>query len=100
MKPFRIICTQCFMTAGVLFSVLASVFFIVAYVRSHHSRHGFANWKKPEGTSPRVIVTVGTEGTRVFGQPFVTAGWIVIGVSSAVGLVEITLLILILKVQL
>ena len=74
--------------------VLASVLFVVAYVRSHHSRQGIASWKRPEGASPGVVVTVGTEGMRVFGRPFVTAGWIVIGVSAVVGLAEIILFIL------
>jgi hypothetical protein len=88
------------MAVGVLFSesVLSSVLFVVAYVRSHHSRQGFAGWKRPEGTSPGVVVTVGTEGTRLFGRPFMTAGWIIVGVSAVVGLVEIILFILILQV--
>ena len=83
---------------GLLFAVLACLLFILAFIRSRHSRHDFADRNKEDAPWPPAIVTVGTEGTRVFGRPFVTAGWIVIGVSAVVATVEIALFYLVLQV--
>jgi len=87
-----------FYRIGILFSVLGCAFFILAFFRSRHSWHDFADRRKADGAWPEAIVTVGTEGTRVFGRPFITAGWIVIGVSYVVALVEIILFILVLQI--
>lgn len=42
--------------------------------------------------------TVGQEDKRVFGPPFVTAGWMVVAVSCIVAAVEIVLLVLIIRI--
>lgn len=47
---------------------------------------------------PKVVQTVGQEGTRIFGRPFITAGWIVVAVSIVVAAVEIGLLVLVLDI--
>jgi hypothetical protein len=44
----------------------------------------------------RIIYTKGTENTRVFGRPFVTAGWTVILTTAIAAATELTLLFLIL----
>ncbi|KAF9497348.1 hypothetical protein BDN71DRAFT_606328 [Pleurotus eryngii] len=44
-----------------------------------------------------VVKTKGQTGKRVFGRPFVSAGWIVLSVSGVVAAVEIGLLVLLLK---
>ncbi|KDQ23899.1 hypothetical protein PLEOSDRAFT_1098009 [Pleurotus ostreatus PC15] len=44
-----------------------------------------------------VVKTKGQTGKRVFGRPFVSAGWIVLSVSGVVAAVEIGLLVLVLK---
>jgi hypothetical protein len=75
-------------------------------MRARHSRHDFADYDKPESsessltsrTHRNVIRTKGQENTRIFGRPFVTAGWIVIAVATVVASVEIGLLVLVLKI--
>jgi hypothetical protein len=91
-----------------LFAVLGAALYVLAFLRSRHSRHDFADYDKPEsvGTpstaraanSRSVIRTKGQESTRIFGRPFVTAGWIVVGVTGVVAGVEIGLLVLVLKI--
>ena len=44
------------------------------------------------------IPTIGQEGKRIYGRPFVTAGWIVIYVAVVVAVVEITLLVFLLQI--
>lgn len=77
---------------------------MVAFFRSRHSRHDFADYDKEDSSSdessrpkPQPIVTIGQDRSRIFGRPFVTAGWIVVGVSVVVASVEICLLALILN---
>ena len=48
-------------------------------------------------TGYHAMKTVGQSG-RVFGRPFVTAGWIVVAVSCVVAGMEIALLVLILQI--
>ena len=69
----------------------------MAYIRSRHSRHDFADRNKEDPSYKPAISTVGQEGKRIFGRPFVTAGWVVIGVSMIVATVEIGLLFLVLQ---
>ncbi|KAF7369819.1 hypothetical protein MVEN_00314700 [Mycena venus] len=91
---------------GLLFAVLGASLYVLAFLRARHSRHDFADYTKPEDyTTPaarqqarHVIRTKGQENTRIFGRPFVTAGWIVIGVAAVVAGVEIGLLVLVLKI--
>ncbi len=62
---------------------------------SVHTRVNAENSNVP---SKVPIQTVGQENTRVFGRPFITAGWIVLAVSGVVAAVEIGLLVLILQI--
>ena len=84
-----------------MFTILGALLFVLSFIRDRHSRHDFAD---PRGTdtSPYdpadVIKTVGQPDSRIFGRPFVTAGWIVISVACVVLAVEIGLLVLILQI--
>ena len=71
--------------------------FILAYFRQRHSRHDFADRNRNPAAYENAIKTVGQTGKRVFGRPFVTAGWIVALLSLVVFSVEICLLVLIFK---
>jgi hypothetical protein len=81
---------------GLLFAVLGGLLFIISFLRSRHSRHDFADRHK-EDQYIQGVITVGQEGGRIFGRPFITAGWIILQVTIVVAAVEIGLLILILK---
>lgn len=71
--------------------------FVLAFLRARHSRHDFADRWKENPKYLHAMPTVGQENTRIFGRPFVTAGWIVMGVTCVVGAVEIGLLVLVLR---
>ncbi|KAF8192782.1 hypothetical protein K438DRAFT_1906845 [Mycena galopus ATCC 62051] len=94
---------------GLLFAVLGAALYVLAFLRARHSQHDFADYPKSEedySTTPaapqraeqNVIRTKGQQNTRIFGRPFVTAGWIVIGVAIIVAGVEIGLLVLVLEI--
>ncbi|KAJ7573985.1 hypothetical protein C8J56DRAFT_476105 [Mycena floridula] len=85
-----------FYKIGLLFAVLGAVLFVLAALRARHSKHDFAD--SHTNGSIEAIHTVGQEGTRIFGRPFMTAGWIVVAVSLVVAAVELALFVLILKV--
>jgi len=85
-------------SVGLLFAGLAGLLFVLAYFRSRHSRHDFADRTKEDPTFEAVIITHGQTGKRIFGRPFVTAGWVVVGVSVIVITMEITLLVLVLQI--
>ena len=72
--------------------------YMIAFLRQRHSLHDFADnsWLHPSLQNP--VKTVGQTGKRIFGRPFVTAGWIVVAVSIVVAVVEIALLVLIFQV--
>lgn len=61
------------------------------------STHDFADRHKEAVLIDRAVQTVGQSNTRIFGRPFVTAGWSVLQVAAVVGAVEIALFVLILK---
>ena len=83
-------------TVGVLYAALAGFLFLAAFFRARHSRHDFADrHKEVISNRPVVTKTKGQEGARIFGRPFVTAGWIVVAVSAIVAVVEVCLLVLI-----
>jgi len=84
-----------FYKIGLSYAVLAGLLFIVSILRSRHSQHDFSDSYREETTS--AIKTKGQTGKRIFGRPFVTAGWIVVLVTAVVLSVEIALLVLILK---
>ncbi|PFH48857.1 hypothetical protein AMATHDRAFT_64538 [Amanita thiersii Skay4041] len=86
-----------FHRVGLLFAILGGLMYIIAFLRARKSWHDYAdrevNWRSRQ----KIIKTVGQEGARIFGPPFVTAGWIVVAVSCIVAAVEIALLVLILE---
>ena len=52
--------------------------FVLAFLRQRHSLHDFADRPLASASaSPQAIKTVGQTGPgkRIFGRPFVTAGW-------------------------
>jgi len=71
--------------------------FILAFLRARHSRHDFADRWKEQPKYQHPMATVGKEGERIFGRPFVTAGWIVLAVTCVVAAVEIGLLLLVFR---
>ncbi|KAG6889690.1 hypothetical protein C0995_015438 [Termitomyces sp. Mi166 len=90
-----------FYRIGILFAVLGTLLMILSFLRARHSDHDFdEKWKDPKLREERhraAIKTVGQEGTRIFGRPFITAGWIVLAVACVVAVVEIGLLVLIIQ---
>ncbi|KAF8626689.1 hypothetical protein AX15_004773 [Amanita polypyramis BW_CC] len=85
-------------TVGLMFAILGSLLFITAFMRSRQANQDFADRPRKPYPPELVIQTVGQEDKRVFGPPFVTAGWIVIAVSCIVASVELILLTLIFQV--
>ena len=61
-----------------------SISFVIAFFRQRHSRHDFADKYKNPAAYHGALKTVGQTGKRVFGRPFVTAGWIVALLSYAI----------------
>ncbi|KAF9481637.1 hypothetical protein BDN70DRAFT_876121 [Pholiota conissans] len=86
-----------FQRMGLAFAILGGILFILAFIRSRHSYHDFADRDKESRLLDEAIPTKGQEGTRIFGRPFVTAGWTVVQVTVAVAAVEIALLVLIIR---
>jgi hypothetical protein len=84
-------------TVGLLFVVLGAVLFVIAFFRARHSAHDFADRHKEAQILDSGIKTQGQEGGRIFGRPFVTAGWTVVQVTVAVAVVELGLLGLIIR---
>ncbi|KAF5329458.1 hypothetical protein D9619_009104 [Psilocybe cf. subviscida] len=82
---------------GLLFAILGCLLFISAFFRSRHSTHDFADRDKEQKAIDGGLKTKGQEGQRIFGRPFVTAGWIVLQVTLFVGAVEVALLVLIVR---
>ncbi|KAF7297347.1 hypothetical protein MIND_00968100 [Mycena indigotica] len=105
-----------FYAIGLLFAILGAALYVLAFLRARHSRHDFADFDKPESPnaaagndrqhewgslrvrSREIIKTKGQEHARLFGRPFITAGWIVVAVAAVVAVVEIALLVLVLKI--
>ncbi|KDR78263.1 hypothetical protein GALMADRAFT_266776 [Galerina marginata CBS 339.88] len=82
---------------GLLFAILGALLFVLSFVRARHSTHDFADRHKEAHRIDHCIKTKGQEGTRIFGRPFVTAGWSVVQVTVVVAAVEIALLVLIVR---
>ena len=89
--------TLFFLQVGLLFVILGAVLFIIAYLRARHSAHDFADRNKEAQILDSGIKTEGQDNTRIFGRPFVTAGWTVVQVTVAVAVVELGLLGLIIR---
>jgi hypothetical protein len=89
---------------GILFAILAALLFVLSWLRAKHSKHDFSDAYRDNdddiSTSDASQATSrAPSSTRSFGRKFVTAGWIVTIVTATVGLVEIGLLVLILKLD-
>jgi hypothetical protein len=82
---------------GLLFAVLSFLLFIIAFFRSRHSSHDFADRHKEDDFLEGAIQTIGQSNTRIFGRPFVTAGWSVLQVTAVVGAAEIVLFVLVMR---
>ena len=74
------------------------MFFVLAFMRQRHSLHDFADSAWAHSSFRNPIRTVGQSGKRIFGRPFVTAGWIVVAVTVVVAAIEIALLVLIFQI--
>ena len=86
-----------YLAVGILYAVLAGFLFLISFLRARHSRHDFADrYEDANSDRPPPLKTKGQEAARIFGRPFVTAGWTVVAVSALVAAVEICLLLLIL----
>lgn len=68
-------------------------------MRARHSVHDFADRHKEHSILDPGLPSVGQENGRVFGRPFVTAGWVVIQVTVLVAAVEVAMLVLILTTE-
>ncbi|KAF4611476.1 hypothetical protein D9613_003901 [Agrocybe pediades] len=86
-----------FQRIGIIFAILGGLMFVLAFFRNRHSKHDFADRHKEARRLDNAIKTKGQEGSRIFGRPFVTAGWIVIQVAFVTAATEIALLVLILR---
>ncbi|KDQ55947.1 hypothetical protein JAAARDRAFT_36726 [Jaapia argillacea MUCL 33604] len=100
-----------FYRIGLLYAILSGLLVVISFFRARTSRHDFAdkyinrfsqNKEAPFTQHSRLYrrarPTVGQENTRVFGRPFITAGWIVVAVAGVVAVMEIGLFILVLRV--
>lgn len=85
------------LAVGLAYTVLGAALTVMSFIRHQYSRHDFADIHRKE-TWEHARPTVGQTGERVFGRPFITAGWIVIAVTVIVAAVEISLLVLVLDV--
>ncbi|CAL1698349.1 unnamed protein product [Somion occarium] len=81
-----------FSRIGIAYVVLSVMLYALAYTRQRHSKHDFADRDIIKPALP----TKGQEHQRIFGRPFKTAGWIIVGVSAAVAAIEVVLFILVL----
>lgn len=86
----------CTVLVGLLFATLGALLLFTSFTRARHSTHDFADRQEEADTPHQGLASVGQEGGRNYGRPFVTAGWIVIQVTVVVAAVEIGMLILIL----
>ncbi|KZS95681.1 hypothetical protein SISNIDRAFT_452339 [Sistotremastrum niveocremeum HHB9708] len=80
-----------FYKIGLLYTILSAMLALLAFGRSRHSQHDFADEHRPDDST-------GGRG-RVFGRPFVTAGWVVVAVTFVVATVEIGLFVLVLNIN-
>jgi hypothetical protein len=87
---------------GLIFAGLAILLFAISFLRARHSRHDFADREPLSKEDPRYqhpLATIGQSQDRIFGRPFVTAGWIVIGVTIIVLAAEASLLAMVLEID-
>ncbi|CAE6417891.1 unnamed protein product [Rhizoctonia solani] len=92
-----------FYRIGLLYVILAVLLFIVSIVRRKHSRHDFSDLHASHGRFDGHHATRSEDGQnppprkRIFGRPFVTAGWVVVFLTAMVAIIEIVLLIFLLE---
>ena len=82
-------------TVGLVYCVLTAVLAVSAILRRRHSRHDFSDkygMRAGRWDGPR------DDSRRIFGRPFVTAGWIVIIVSFLVVGLQIGLIVLLINI--
>ena len=79
---------------------LAVTLAVVSYARTYYSDEDFADHAVPpsvrSGRELSAAAAITGSSRRVFGRPFVTAGWIVVVVTVVVLILELTILYLIL----
>ncbi|KAF9261995.1 hypothetical protein L218DRAFT_929910 [Marasmius fiardii PR-910] len=88
-----------FYRIGLIFAILGALLLLISFTRDRHSRHDFADPRANEEEEEETPIPnfSSTPPARIFGRPFVTAGWIVIAVTSVVLVAEIGLMVLIIK---
>jgi len=84
-----------FYQIGLLYALLAGFLLVIATIRAKYNKHDFAD--HPDEDYSHAIQTKGQSTARIFGRPFVTAGRIAITILIGVGVIEVVLLVLILK---
>jgi hypothetical protein len=93
-----------FSLVGLLYVILAILLFIVSIVRRKHSRHDFSDIHAAHGRFDGNHAPQNGErpnphpGKRIFGRPFVTAGWVVVFLTAMVAIIEIILLVFLLQI--
>ncbi|QRV84068.1 hypothetical protein RhiJN_26129 [Ceratobasidium sp. AG-Ba] len=95
-----------FYRIGLLYVILAVLLFILSVIRRRHSRHDFSDYYADCGRFDGVHSTnehhhddarPSAPRKRIFGRPFVTAGWVVVILTAVVAIIEITLLVFLLE---
>lgn len=76
---------------GVLYIIIAGFLITAAYLRRRHSNRDFSDQLRP------LPAPTNSTTKRIFGAPFVTAGWIVIFVSLILVGADIVLFVFILR---
>lgn len=99
---FIVICFLIFDSVGLLYTILAACFAVIAYARRRYSNEDFSDQNMPQ--SPSLVlndlnVTIDSNGRRVFGRSFVTAGRIVVGTSVVVIVAQVSLLVLLVMLR-
>jgi hypothetical protein len=93
------------LVVGFLYVTLAVTLAVTSYARSYYSDEDFADHAVPPnareptldtGRERSAAVASTISSRRVFGRPFVTAGWIVVVVTIVVLSIEFSILYLIL----
>jgi hypothetical protein len=101
------------MAVGCLYVTLAVTLAVISYARTFYSNEDFADHAVPptaresttfdshrvsgrERSAASVTTTTVASRRRIFGRPFVTAGWIVVMVTLVVLAVEFSILYLVL----
>ncbi|CAG7851374.1 SubName: Full=Uncharacterized protein {ECO:0000313/EMBL:CCA71284.1} [Serendipita indica DSM 11827] len=80
-----------FYNIGVLYIIIAGFLITAAYLRRRHSNRDFSDQLRP------LPAPTNSTTKRIFGAPFVTAGWIVIFVSLILVGADIVLFVFILR---